>query len=421
MAPPECLFYKTKSGCRFGEKCSYAHRQVDEQPTKRSKTNDDKSAVALLKKGNWQERESVANGCHDRPGKPGKRGDKKLGQNSSKRQFSDARPLGCVFQDIKPPKSILRKGTDMPRPIQRVKFTKWHLPECLFYKTKSGCRFEEKCAFAHRQVDEQPTKRSKKNDDKSVVAMLKKGDWYERESVADGYHDRSGKPDKRSDKKLGQNSSKRQLSDARQLGCVFQDMKPPKSILPKGTDMPKPIQRVKFIKAIARHTKIRDQNPSLGYICPGEPHERSPNAPKCEDRSQETEWQEQGAREASWRLAKSVLKLKEHERATFFSRSENRCLPASNLKPEEREFVVDSGASMHMISKKDLSDAEMDILTKSCSPTIVITANGEVQTHEEATVYVKELEKFLTMKVLEDTPAVLSLGKFCDEHGYSYE
>ena len=39
---------------------------------------------------------------------------------------------------------------------------------------------------------------------------------------------------------------------------------------------------------------------------------------------------------------------------------------------------------MHMISKKDLSNAEMDTLTKSCSPTIVITANGEVQTHEEA-------------------------------------
>ena len=40
----------------------------------------------------------------------------------------------------------------------------------------------------------------------------------------------------------------------------------------------------------------------------------------------------------------------------------------------------------------------MDTLTKSCSPTIVITANGEVQTHEEATVYVKELDFFLTMK-----------------------
>ena len=51
--PPECLYYKTKSGCRFGETCSFAHRQVDEQPTKRSKTNDDKSAVAILKKENW--------------------------------------------------------------------------------------------------------------------------------------------------------------------------------------------------------------------------------------------------------------------------------------------------------------------------------------------------------------------------------
>ena len=76
---------------------------------------------------------------------------------------------------------------------------------------------------------------------------------------------------------------------------------------------------------------------------------------------------------------------------------------------------------MHMISKKDLSKAETDTLTKSCSPTIVITANGEVQTQEEAIVYVKELDIFLTMKVLENTPAVLSLGKHCDENGYSYE
>ena len=76
---------------------------------------------------------------------------------------------------------------------------------------------------------------------------------------------------------------------------------------------------------------------------------------------------------------------------------------------------------MHMISKKDLSDAEMDTLTKSCSPTIVITANGKVKTHEEAIVYVKELDIFLTMKVLENTAAVLSLGELCDAHGCSYE
>ena len=132
---------------------------------------------------------------------------------------------------------------------------KWHPPECLFYKTKSGCRFGEKCSYAHRQVDEQPTKRSKTNSDKSAVAMLKKGNWQEREFVSDARHDRTGQLVKRSDKKLVQNSSKRQFTDARQLGCVFQDMTPPKSILRKSTDMPKPIQRVKFTKAIARHTK----------------------------------------------------------------------------------------------------------------------------------------------------------------------
>ena len=199
------------------------------------------------------------------------------------------------------------------------------------------------------------------------------------------------------------------------------DMTPPKSVLRKSTDMPK-IQRVKFTKVFARHAKIWDQNPTLGYIYPCEPLDRSPNAPKFEDRSQEeTGWQEQGAREAAWKLDKNVFKLKEHARAAFFSSPENRCHLASTLKLEEREFVVDSGASMHMISKKDLSEAEMDTLTKSCSPTIVITANGEVQTQEGAIVYVKELDMFLTMKVLENTPAVLSLWKLCDENGCSNE
>ena len=120
---------------------------------------------------------------------------------------------------------------------------------------------------------------------------------------------------------------------------------------------------MRFTKAIARHADIRDKNPSFGKICPGEPHQRSPNAPKFEDRSQEeTERQERDAREAAWKVDQCVLNLKERDRATFFSPSENRCFLASTLKPEERECVVDSGASMHMFSKNDLSDAEMDTI-----------------------------------------------------------
>ena len=100
---------------------------------------------------------------------------------------------------------------------------RWHPPECLFYKTKSGCRFGEKCSYAHRQVDEQPSKRSKKID-KSAVAMLKKNDWREnvRQPVVnlDKSHDRSGRPDKNraTDHELKRGPTGRRSSNARQLG-----------------------------------------------------------------------------------------------------------------------------------------------------------------------------------------------------------
>ena len=181
---------------------------------------------------------------------------------------------------------------------------KWNPSECLFYKSEKGCRFGEKCSYAHRQVDELHSKRSKKNGDKSAVAMLK---------------------------------------ITRQLCCVCQDKEPPKSssILRKSSNILNPIRCVRFTKAVLRHANIRDQNPSLGMICPGDPHQRNPNAPKFEDWSQEeTEWQERCAREAAWRLAKNILKLQEKHKTAFFSPSENWCLPApSTLKPEEENLL----------------------------------------------------------------------------------
>ena len=112
------------------------------------------------------------------------------------------------------------------------------------------------------------------------MATLKKNDWHEPAVNHAKGHDRSGRPDMKRDHELKREPVGRRSSNAGQLGCVFHDMKPPKSILRKSSDMQKPIQRVKFTKAIARHTKIRDQNPSLEYICPGEPHQRSPQSSK---------------------------------------------------------------------------------------------------------------------------------------------
>ena len=63
-------------------------------------------------------------------------------------------------------------------------------------------------------------------------------------------------------------------------------------------------------------------------------------------------------------------------------------------EPEEKEFVVYSGASMHMVCKRDLNSAELETMRTSRSPTTVMTANVEVYTREEATVYVRELDLF---------------------------
>ena len=88
-------------------------------------------------------------------------------------------------------------------------------------------------------------------------------------------------------------------------------------------------------------------------------------------------------------------------------------------KSRKKEFVVDSGACMHMVSKRDLNSAELETMRISKNPTTVMTANGEVLTREEATENVKELELFVTVLLLEETPAVLSLGKLCEEHWFS--
>ena len=119
-------------------------------------------------------------------------------------------------------------------------------------------------------------------------------------------------------------------------------------------------------------------------------------------------------------LPNTLSSSKKKDMATFYSLRGRMGPPGCGTKePDERKFVVDSGASMHMVSKKDLNPAELETMRTSRSPTAVMTANGEVQTRQEATVYVKELDLFVTVMLLEETPAASSLGKLCEDHGYT--
>ena len=100
---------------------------------------------------------------------------------------------------------------------------------------------------------------------------------------------------------------------------------------------------------------IRERKgPSRRVIEKCEPHERSPCAPRFEERShEEPSKQESWAHKAAWDLATNIHKFKNKNRASFCRPVEIRGIPAPISKsPEEREFVVDSGASMHMLSRK---------------------------------------------------------------------
>ena len=279
---------------------------------------------------------------------------------------------------LRQPRRYYLKGTCTRSPCEC-----WHPPECHFYKNESGCKAGDKCLFPHYNVEEQPSKKPEKcecsqkkkrrqSDDKNAVAIVK---------------------------------------IVPQLGCVSQDsdaVVPQRGKQSWGNPMQKvlgSIQRVRFTKSTLRQASIREkEGPSLGEIQVKIPHQRSPYAISCEDRSQEeTERQERCARGKAWNLARNIYKPKENDK-----------------KLEEREFVVDSGASMHMVSKKDLDSAELEAMRISENPTTVMTANGEVQTREEATVYVEELDLFVPVVFLEETPTVLSLGKLCEDHGYTY-
>ena len=149
-------------------------------------------------------------------------------------------------------------------------------------------------------------------------------------------------------------------------------------------------------------------------------HQRSPYAMKFEDRSHEqTERQQRCARSKSWNFAKNIFKFKEKDKATFYFPAEELGTPGCVNKRAGGKRVcsfIQERVCIWSVSET-LNSAELETMKTSRSPTTVMTANGEVQTREEATVYVKQLDLFVKVMLLEQTPAFLSLAKLC---GYTH-
>ena len=47
---PNVTLKQTESGCKFGNKCSFPHRKVEGQPSKKPKKGGDKNAVAFFER-----------------------------------------------------------------------------------------------------------------------------------------------------------------------------------------------------------------------------------------------------------------------------------------------------------------------------------------------------------------------------------
>ena len=112
-------------------------------------------------------------------------------------------------------------------------------------------------------------------------------------------------------------------------------------------------------------------------------------------------------------MAQSIHKLKENDKEPQSTRLQKFGVHQRPLQrtPEEREFVVDSGVSMHMPGQErsELSGSIQKPDNGLSQPT------GEVQTNEEATVYVIYLGSFVRVQ----NP--YRLEKLLEDHGYSYE
>ena len=82
--------------------------------------------------------------------------------------------------------------------------------------------------------------------------------------------------------------------------------------------------RDRFTQSTERQASNREKKgPSFGKIQVKNPHQRSPCAMKFEDWSlEETERQQRCARSKAWNLAKNIYKLKEKDKATFYSPAE---------------------------------------------------------------------------------------------------
>ena len=111
---------------------------------------------------------------------------------------------------------------------------------------------------------------------------------------------------------------------------------------------------------------------------------------------------------AAWELRTIIHKIRgtyQENKDTFL---QTRAISRTGISHEIREFMLESGASVHVRSKSDLPfvHASRETVPKSIESCTTISTNGKITTIEEAT------SKIWIVQLLEHSPAMLSLRFF---------
>ena len=138
------------------------------------------------------------------------------------------------------------------------------------------------------------------------------------------------------------------------------------------------------------------------------------------------EWYEEQARNEAYRLYKQAHSITGPltDEEFFVQHAGGDPLPtiassAGNFA--DRSYIVDSGASFHLVASSTLSKKEKATMKYVGRPIPITTANGEVKVHAQVRVFVKELGIYVWAYVLDCDVAVLSLGMLCDEDGFTHQ
>ena len=192
-----------------------------------------------------------------------------------------------------------------------------HVPECTTFETPGGCKLSDKCVFKHT---------AKSSDEKKNQQLLP--------------------------------STSQQSMNVR---CNYE----------RFSRMTRPNSEWDLHHLGNKYVLKRENlGFAVGVIQTGSQNPRNPNVPTFDERS--IEWtlsMKEIARKAAWIFHKKVYRVSgsyNEDRNKFFKPSSTSNVSSpSKTTSKKRDFIVHSGASLHMMSKTDVALGEQEMIQKS--------------------------------------------------------